>query len=980
MPSNSFAAKITVAALLSLCLAPFTQAQSVAQCQPTAPVLYPSFIDTTTTTPGWDPNPTAPYAKSHLVLGDVDADGDQEIVALNQGKIQLWHWIQTGWTPMIAFPNAQIAAHPPNGGYTQATAEQLNVADVNGDGQKEIIVYVAWTGTANATYYQEQVYHYNLYTDSWALLVADQVSAPSYWFKANTTDVQDTRLRGWIPGKFQTLTVQQYHNDWERVANSALNRGLVSLGFKSQCTQTAGGACIGLYDVTGDGIADLVALGDNGMTYVVPSTSKALFGGTMLESKIPQVAVTGGQVNATTTQGWQVNQGLLVAPTLTSQNGIPIFGLAAYQWMNTDFEALSDPNHELASSFGVGYDSYGALPYTLTVLKNVTTATETQIIFVGEAGVWDIPLTPGATGQFTVGVPEIVTADISGAQGFLDSGYSGYFHLALENGNVAMIARSPQGIVTRVPSVLPLLFVNPEMRTDRGYPSYTPGRLLAYEYIGANAAGNPDLRSIYGDPAVSWASIQTQIESLAAPPAGVGIGLTDFQFVQKQTIAEVAALQTVNQLFGVTGNILTNTYLVKDATLSEITDVLNLPSQPDVAGAVINDITTGLNGLGAAVEGAGAVLNALKDISAALNTSGATLELLGTITGDVATYTTSTPIATDTYDLKTQLDSSALGAVTANACHQVATLSSWSQSKPIADGLTTGELPLDLKTQQTILEASQSLFQLYVWQALLPSKWDYIAVAPAGCSDFSCTFTGNPKYPAADAVPANCYDKQGDDTPVSLVLFDDSGSSYSYPNLFALNALFNAPPNGLGVKPSDVMFGNYGWSVTFVPLPNPSVNFNTGLNTHNCTTIGPTLTVNGVPEVVATAVVATDAATSKAVSNVTTTKTATTTLPATLRASIKSLTTLSTQVTAAHTSDVSFGQRMVMYLSVAIRRLQHNQLVNQQPGDAIQLLNTFIAQSQWHSTLKQSDSKASLTEAGKAVTVRDSLLAVTATN
>jgi hypothetical protein len=971
-------ATLAMSALLGLSLASHTSAQAVAQCQPTAPALYPPFVDTTTTTPGWDPD-TSPYqAKTKLVLGDVDGDGDQEIVALNQGQIQLWHWIQTGWTPMVAFPNAQVIAHAPHPNET-LTGEQINLADVNGDGQQEIIVYAAWTGSRNsAPYYQEQVYHYNKYTDTWALLVSDQVAAPSYWFKAHTTDIQESRLLGWVPGGFKQIQVQHLSgNAWIRSSYS-FDNGLSALGFQSQCVQTGGaGACIALYDVTGDGIADLIALGDNGITYVVPSTSRFLFGGTMVESKIPKVAVTGDQVNATTIQGWQLNQGLLIVPTVIATDDIPTFPLNVYTWINGDFAAISDPNQELtknefSANPGLAYGNDGALTYTLTVLPQATAA-NAQLVFIGESGVYNFPLAAQA-GQLTVGTPEFVTADISPLQGFFAPGYSGYFHVAAEGAGLAMIARSPQGIVTRVPksTAAPSLFVNPETLTDRGYPKYTAGQLLAYQYIGANTAGNPDLRAIYGDPAVSWANIQAQVENLAAPPTAAGIALADFQFAQKQTIAEVAALQSVNLLFAATGTILTNTYLVKDATLSEVTDVLGLPAQPDVTGAVINDVTAGLNSLGAAAEGAAAILTSLKDIAATLNNSGSVLELLGTITGDIATYTISNPIAFDSYDLKTQLDNSALGAVTANACHQVSTLSSWSQSKPIADGLLTGALPLDLDTQQTILEATQSLFQLNVWQALVPSKWEYVAVRPDLCEDFSCTFNGNANYPVSDAAQAYCTNDLAQTFPVSLVLFDSTNNNY--PNLFALNSLFDTPPLGLGENAPDVMSGSNGWALTYVPKPSISLNTNTGLNTQYCENLQVLPASDAVTAV--TAAVTPAASSAKAVSKATPAVTATTSLSGKITKAIKSLTTLSTQVTAAHTDDAGFSQRMVMYLSVTISRLQHNQLLNQQPKEALQLLNTFIAQSQWHATLKQSDSKASGTEASKAVAVRDSLLAL----
>ena len=958
--------KVALSTLLVATFPLLISAQSVAQCQPTAPTLFPLFVDTTSTTPGWDITPDPAYAKTHLEMGDIDGDGDQEIVALNQGKVQLWHWIQTGWTPMAAFPNAKIGARSPiaSAGFTTAVAEQINVADVDGRGQKEVIVYVEWSGGNIPPVFQEQVYRYNPYIDTWSMLISYVVQAPSYWFKARALDTQEERLVGWAPGAFSGLQVERFAvNRFVPDVATNPNNQLASLGLKTTCTQTGGNSCIGLSDITGDGTADLTVWADNGYTYVIPSENGELFQGPMIQSKIPQVAP-----NQTYTQTWQVNQGLLLAPRLLT--GLYFTALGVYKWANNDFAAVSDPGANLSD----GYTLTGPIPYTVTVYPNAT-ATSAQIIFVGLSGVYDYPLTANASGQLTVGSPKIINADISSLQGYYAPGYSGYFRLATEGSSVAMIARSSQGVITRVPSssATPPMFIDPEALTDRGYPKYTVGQLLAYEYIGANTAGNPDLRSLYGDPAVSWANIQTQIELLPAPPAGGGIALADFQFAQKQTIAEVAALQSVNLLFAATGQILTNTYLVKDASLSEITDVLSLPSQPDVASSVINDISTAFNGLGAAAEGVGAVFAAYKDLASALNNSGSVLELLGTITGDIATYTTSNPIAANSYDLKVALDNSALGALTANSCHQVEALSSWSQSKPIADGLLTGELPLDLNTQQDILEATQAIFQLDIWQALLPQKLAYVSGVIGGCNPYNCTFLPTPNYPIADATPANCNIGQSSYTPVSLILEDPS--THNYPNVFALNALFDAPPQGLGVNPSDVFFGNNGWSVPYVPL-DPLLFANTDFGTISCNTITPTLIIES-PDATSskTATSSTPADSAKVVDASGVGTPPASSLTNTLGAAVTSLRSLNTEVEADHKSDVGFSQRMVAYLEVTISRLRQNEMFLQKPTSAIQLLNSFIAQSQWHSKLKLEDSKSSATEAEKAVAVRDALLA-----
>ena len=403
-----------------------------------------------------------------------------------------------------------------------------------------------------------------------------------------------------------------------------------------------------------------------------------------------------------------------------------------------------------------------------------------------------------------------------------------------------MLVRSVNGIVSLVQSGG--AFVDPNTLTDRGYPAYTDSQKKAYQYISANSARNPDIRSLYTDPAVPWASIQYQVETMGSPPASSNISAADFQFVKKQTIDELTAIQSVNLMYGATGQILTNTYLVKDATLEEVTDVLGLPSNPDITGPVLNDLTTALGGLGTALSAAGSIIQLTKDaaklasIINQIQAAGSLAYLLSGITGDTATYTAQTPpdIATGKYSLKTSLDNLALGAATSNACNQLASLSAWNQSKPLADGVLSGAIPLDLETQQDFLVAGQAIFQMNVWQTLAPSKWSYYSVMNSKTFDCkNCLFQGDPNYPVQDSVEAqaaHCV-TQPDNVRVSLLLGDPS--THNYPNISALNALFSPPPAGIGVYPADVFFGQNGWSIPYGGV-DVSFLFNTGYATLSC--------------------------------------------------------------------------------------------------------------------------------------------------
>lgn len=165
------------------------------------------------------------------------------------------------------------------------------------------------------------------------------------------------------------------------------------------------------------------------------------------------------------------------------------------------------------------------------------------------------------------------------------------------------------------------------------------------------------------------------------------------------------------------------------------------------------------------------------------------------------------------------MDNNSLGVATSNACHQLAALSSWNQSKFISDSLLTGTIPLDLATQQDFLQAGQALFRLHVWQALVPSKWSTISVKhvqgpPSFCQN--CLFTGNASYPVeySTQARASCSNDFGTAQGIVSLILEDP-STHNYPNLTAMQALFDSPPDGLGAHPSDLLLNNNSWSVPY---------------------------------------------------------------------------------------------------------------------------------------------------------------------
>src|SRR5215469_2358229 len=66
---------------------PAARAQTVTSCQTTTtPPLLPIISDST---PGWSAKTSG---KRTALVGDIDGDGNDELVMLVQGQVQIWHW------------------------------------------------------------------------------------------------------------------------------------------------------------------------------------------------------------------------------------------------------------------------------------------------------------------------------------------------------------------------------------------------------------------------------------------------------------------------------------------------------------------------------------------------------------------------------------------------------------------------------------------------------------------------------------------------------------------------------------------------------------------------------------------------------------------------------------------------------------------------------------------------------------------------
>ena len=971
--SRFFASLFTVAAFAAVSVIPAAAQIAVSSCQVSPPQHFPAYTDST---PGWSSKQAASQVKDLIAVGDVDGDGYDELVAIlpGQNTVEVWRWAQTTWTHAAKFPALkQFGAIP-------YTATHVRLADINGDGRMEVVIYMAQMLDDDDV---EVTYSYNPLTAQWTILdETGQIprngsDRPSYFFKASATSPQYLR--------WDSYGIEQFQNGkWVSVPSGV---GIDSNPSWQSSTVKAEAVA----DIDGNGTPDLVTM-QIGLTqeFTVIQATLTPPGGPFFSS--PLLATT--KLNV-----------------LLDANAYASFQLADVDGDGTAevvFNTLQDPTNPASEPYLAVYywnppppangpNAPGGTfvpvpsPYNSAISPNIPASVSVPGFpaegYPNTAGVTVLPRALNNTNGYTRGVVQLQSSqtvlfafqtsgghpqweayyDLSKAGGnpgipgvsgaFTAPGYQGSVRFAVESSGLVMTVRGANGFVDAVErrdgTVSPL--VDPSVYMQNGYPAYlTAAQQAAYGAISVAATGtNGDIRSLYGVPSAPWAAILSRVSGLAAPAAPTGISASDwsaaFQAVQSQTVAEITANQTVNDLYATTGVLLTNTYLVKDASLEEITDVLNLPGQPDVTAEVLGYVNTALSSLGSLVYGVNGFLTLAKTTEEAatiadrVGAAGSFISLLSTITGDTATYTADTPpdVMSGNYNLKLAIDNNDLGAATANTCRQLQSLSSWNEAKPLADGVVSGSIPVDLGTTQSVLQASQAVFQQTAWQALAPSVWNVAAVTPFLIGQPH--FNGNPSYPASYVVDASCG------YPLVLI----NVATNNFPSLTALNALFQAPPAGLGANPSAVLLQTNGWSFSAYP---GSINFtpNTGQVLTPCAQVpsngasepdsaGASLSMAQRPLRNA---VAGDAA-------------------AQLGRLIGAI--------GENLADTPFRSRMAMFLQVAASRLKQAAMLGQQPTEAIRLVNDVATRLEWNGRQGGQDGKASMKYAGEAIAIRNLL-------
>ena len=933
--------------LLHAVLAPSAYGQTEV-CKTTPPILFPTYNDQQATSgkqvvteTAWNHNDVS-YGRSQMVLGDIDGDGQDELIAFpwHSHKLEIWRWAQTTWTPMEAFPVELFGGDFPY---------SVQLANVVSTTKKDLVVRMD-VANGSPTRWREDVYTYDPATLTWSMIQSTPTNdfSGSYYFKGGKTSTIDSRMRF-----TSTASTVDYLNAGVVTPQNATS--INPANFANCANSLSQGYCIAFSDVNGDGGLDLVALYKDGSIHIFPQIAGKYFGGTEIIPRVRFPAVTGKEVPYTFQMGDVDGDGkdeILLVESARIQ-------VYYYDRVANDFTPWPDAGR--VQSLDGRDDLHPPYFKSVTILPKGDNSP--GVVVVTPSGVKKLiyPTVNGVPNRVVLGA--LQNPDISGANGFNQEGYLGYFRYGKAGGGTVMLARSSAGIKTVFSPGNDGLF-----SSVNGYPPYsTPfptnaqqAAVAAYAVIGRLAGVGPDIRANYANVAVPWALVQFKIlnAKAPAPPSGITAALWTqaFELVRNQTLDEITAVQGTNLWFDFGNDFFTKTYLVKDAALSEITQALNLPGDPGIAAVVSGAISDALSLLGGLGGLGGTVLKLSETVAARLDKALAVIGMLTTIASTVQTYTApSAPdVATGAYSLKTTLDHLADASRIANSCSRGSALKNWNQSKPISDGLITGLMYADAETLEDILRVGQNVYKEEVWRGLAPTKWTFTTVNEQN----NVQFTGRPGYPLEYAFQGTCSG-----IPMSYVLVDPV--NYNFPNKTALDALFKAPPDGLGANPRDVFSTRWNLPLYMPPFLH---NFDFGINNPGVIDDGgcgfnfnPTSASPEAPPVSSEA--SEDQRTPPAV------------VEREVTPSANALLEKLADDVKRNFGDVEVRDRLSAILTNAGYRLQTAQKAHQAPTDAIRILDMFIVQSlNQANTDRELEKEQAQAETAAAVAVKSALL------
>jgi hypothetical protein len=352
--------------------------------------------------------------------------------------------------------------------------------------------------------------------------------------------------------------------------------------------------------------------------------------------------------------------------------------------------------------------------------------------------------------------------------------------------------------------------LDPTVDRVQGFPPFTGNQLIAYNYISGqllDGAPNADIRSQYSNQALSQnfaSAYPTKLASLSAP---VGVPAGDWTAVVTQLSTEFGYVADVLNWFNLHERFIGELNNSNILSVAVVSGKLQFPSDgsKDNESAAFNIFSL----IARVIQGI-ASLAGQPEVSAIAGLFSTSFSAAATFGGESQNQPN---ILAAVVGLEDKLNTHFQDAILANGCLAEDYLGDLtlleSLGLPIAQGKYNWDATLDGK----LLAAARPGYELTLWQALAPVVWQIGSLGTPCFGQGECEIPGE-----MSNYPGGYYflEQDDDQTGVFYILQIkgtriDQGEPFA-PSLAALNAIFQAPPNGFGFALYDVLTGQDPYS------------------------------------------------------------------------------------------------------------------------------------------------------------------------
>jgi hypothetical protein len=679
-----------------------------------------------------------PGLYNSIQLADIDGDGQDELLGYGPFGIEVYHWEPSGeaWLKMPA-------GTPPFG-----ANDVLMTADVNGDGQAEII-QLSNTGTD----YSVDVWHYDPAPGVWELqpqlhLSLSRSDAGTFQSLIKFADMnhsgrkhlvylQNARSAGIVEP--QVYQVNADGSGWASIGGNGMYPSVSAINSNS---------FFQIGDVTGDGKPDIVVR--QALGFLVFSQQSAAAG--QVSFTYDYAAPTGV---ITLPTGFQIPI-FLPSPAFTLADlyntgtksivAIPLAGpLTAFKYSPGK---LTELGHDITTN----KYTVGALPdYEYSTLQAAQTSFNggDSVLIMGiddATGLVHFVADPNKqnnldSNAFTPFMnPKRFGDDVSHYStiqtGKVRYGLGGALHTIL-------IGRDQGGVHTLVESsnVCETGGYGFQLAQAKYFPVFTGGDAAAYSFISnALVKGNFNIRSLYPNDYAALPAYEATLATLIYPanqsrfPVRSRFSQDNFNNVRLQLNAEFLAASNTVSYFAASNAHVNNLFASEEAALPEILTALSLPADKDLSlqnnsGQIFaNILTQVLSTFFFSFGTDDANAEHIGTDSEGANAAAIAISLAATVISDVEQYVPlgsggGSTLGGQTLIVQNQVTDWHTAANTGMAIAQNTALQNWDLIQALSQQIGEGSLAISSIQEDQAINSALNTFQIQTWKSLAGQSW-----------------------------------------------------------------------------------------------------------------------------------------------------------------------------------------------------------------------------------------------------------------